>query len=313
MTPRIVGLLSFYDEQPSWLSAAITSHANAVDHIVAVDGAYGLYPGGKARSSLEEHEAIASTCYAAGLGLTLHTPDTVWYGNEVEKRSFMFSLAETVGADWYFVIDADHLLTDLPFDLRDRLAATDLNAAQVRAWERRNYDTEKANKIAAEFAWDRSHEFAVRLLFRALPGLHCEGNHYTYVTGDGRKLWGNTTYEGHDVEDCLDLTDLRVEHRTQVRDLARRQSAKDYYRRRDRSRAEASYICHVCRNEFPETRTYPTDFSDKDGQLTFGHVEACVECGAKAIEANIARLKYLGMDPDIGMAGAVQALASVNA
>jgi hypothetical protein len=200
--------------------------APVIDHLIAVDGAYALYPDGRPRSGVEQEEAIKETCLATGTGLTLHVPQTIWYGNEVEKRSFMFALAETVAGpdDWYWVMDGDQIAPISPGYTP---------AARGHRPERRRDEVLGAAQPRREVGQSRDairlgtqNEFNVRNIFRAIPGLHCEGNHYTYVTGDGRKLWGNTTYEGHDVEECLDLTDLRIEHRTQVRDQARRQSAK---------------------------------------------------------------------------------------
>src|SRR6266498_603798 len=41
---RIYGLLSWYDERQDWLAAAVTSAAKLCDGIIAVDGAYALFP-----------------------------------------------------------------------------------------------------------------------------------------------------------------------------------------------------------------------------------------------------------------------------
>jgi hypothetical protein len=43
-TPKIWGLLSWYDESPSWLAEAVASFAPMLDGLIAVDGAYALYP-----------------------------------------------------------------------------------------------------------------------------------------------------------------------------------------------------------------------------------------------------------------------------
>lgn len=297
--PRIVGLLTWYDESPSWLSAAITSHAQAIDHLVACDGAYGLYPDGSPHSGIEQHEAITAACYASKIGLTLHSPQHVWFGNEVEKRTFMFRVAETLDADWLFVLDADQILTSLPPDFRQRLESTDLNAAETAFFERLNpHLSEKMEKAAQAFVWDRKSNFKVRNIFRALPGLHCERNHYTYVTADGRKLWGNTTHAGHDVEPCLDLTDLKIEHRTNFRDMARRESAKEFYRRRDSSGAELSNICGHCHREVPTTRSMPCDWKLHPEGLTSGWIDLCMVCSLEQDRNNRETIAGYGFDPD---------------
>jgi hypothetical protein len=70
---KLIGLLSFYDEAPSWLSAAIASHHPAgLTHLVVCDGAYELFPDGRARSGIEQYDAINATC--EGLGHQRHDP-----------------------------------------------------------------------------------------------------------------------------------------------------------------------------------------------------------------------------------------------
>ena len=70
---RVVGLLSWYDEAPSWLAACVASFAPHIDALVAVDGPYAAFPhNGKAKSSPEPAEAIQRVCDAVGLELILH-------------------------------------------------------------------------------------------------------------------------------------------------------------------------------------------------------------------------------------------------
>jgi hypothetical protein len=40
----VVGLISWWDESPTWLAASITSLGRFCDHVVALDGRYALYP-----------------------------------------------------------------------------------------------------------------------------------------------------------------------------------------------------------------------------------------------------------------------------
>jgi hypothetical protein len=118
---KLVGLLSFYDEPVPTLLACIASLAeHGVDELVAVDGAYGLYPGGRARSHPDQHAAIVLACRELGMSCTLHAPRTVWRGNEVEKRTFMFSLAWATArdGDWFWVMDADQVVLETPTDHR---------------------------------------------------------------------------------------------------------------------------------------------------------------------------------------------------
>src|SRR5256885_1150092 len=107
---RVVGLLSFYDESPSWLATAVTGFARVCDAITAVDGAYALLPGARPCSHPQQAEAILSASEAAGVACTVHRPNRLFFGNEVEKRNFTFQLAGAglTGDDWLLVFDADY-------------------------------------------------------------------------------------------------------------------------------------------------------------------------------------------------------------
>lgn len=230
---RILVLLSFYDERPEWLSACVASCAKFADHVVAVDGAYGLYPDGAPASPAGQAEAIWHTAGALGMGVTLLAPQTVWAGNEVHKRSTMFALAETIAAsdDWYFVMDADQVVSDVRCDLKARLEATDLDAGEVMFWcHREQHDPQERPFVSPML----ERQGAVRVLFRAIPGLRVQGRHYQYVTPDGRILWGD--YPTERAEDLQD--DIHIEHRCHLRDLGRAKAARDYYRRRDELKIE---------------------------------------------------------------------------
>lgn len=276
--PRIIGLLSWYDELPKWLAASIASLGKRIDldHLVAVDGAYQLLPDGKAASGQEQRDVIAETCAAMGIGLTMHVPDHVWIGNEVEKRSFMFGLGQLVateGEDWFLVIDADEILKVCPPDVRDRLASSEQDAGQV-TFETR---TPVPAHLARDFHWDEVSRSQIPIFFRAVPGgIRVVGNHYTYVAADGRKLWGH----GHDktsgdVEAFLDLSDVKIDHRTEWRTQFRKKAQKDYYDRRERLSIEQ----HTCVEEGCEeegTHQIQVDLKkNPDGSVEAWTVAAC--------------------------------------
>jgi hypothetical protein len=234
---RIIGVLIFYEENPTWLSAAVASAGRFVDHLVAVDGAYALFPDARPRSGPEQHEAITAVASATGLGLTLHVPATVWYGNEVEKRSFSLSLAEQVAdlGDWYFLFDADEIVTNVPADLRRRLEQTDLEVAEATLWEACD-----PNHPAEQFIPGASLSTnRVRKFYKAIPGLRVHGAHfvYAYPGENGRLvfLWPPPDVAG---EPALDLHDVEVQHRQRFRDRYRARLALDYYQLRDATRAE---------------------------------------------------------------------------
>lgn len=230
----IIALLAWYDEAPAWLYNAIRSLEKLpAQHLIAIDGAYQLYPEGKARSHIDQYAAIHDAAAAAGIGCTVHTPHTVWRGNEVEKRSKLFQLGDQVAdpnQTWFFVLDADEVITAAPDDLHAQLAATSLDVAAVTFSE--PHPTLKRR------------DYPMPVVFRAIPGIRVDGNHFTYVTPDGRYLWGNATVE--DLEPRLDLTQtLRLEHLTHYRDRTRAQAATLYYDQRDERTAETFQCGHA--------------------------------------------------------------------
>lgn len=241
--PRIFALLSWYDESPLWLTAAITSCAPFVDHVVALDGAYALYPHGEARSRVDQAQSIVETCHAAGLGFTLHGPQYKWFGNEVAKRTHLFRLAEQEAepnVDWYFVLDADIVVDRYPDDLKHQLAHTQHDVAQVTVWERGDpYRNPARLEHESMVPLPPDSTYPIRCLFRAIPGLHVTGNHYQYVTGDGRMLWGHALDPKLE-PGCLNLHNglFRMEHRTHYRPKQRHMDAWEYYNRRDATHAE---------------------------------------------------------------------------
>lgn len=232
---KIVGLVSWYDEKPDFLAACVASMASFVDHVVAVDGAYIMYPGGKAQSPTGQVEAIRETARACHLGCTVHEPQERWGGNEVEKRAFMFSLAETVAKDandWYFVLDADEVVSEVGMDVRETLLTSEHDVGQVTCWQHRGHYEPQERPFVSEMVEQQQ----LRKFFRAIPGLTVTLNHYTYVVPDGRHMWGM----GGPVplEQPEDMPLLKVEHRNKGRDLWRAQQARSYYERRDELKIE---------------------------------------------------------------------------
>lgn len=208
---NVIGILCFYDERASSLAGVVTGLAKVgVSHVVAVDGAYALYPEGRAYSDREQHSTISEVCKSLDMGCTLHAPSEPFVGNEVEKRSLSLRLAEAVAepdVDWYFVVDADHFVVSAIGHLA-LLQQTKCDVAAIRL-------TEGAGSMAC------------RCVFRAIPGLRYDGNHFTPVTPDGRNLHNSTS-------PVLDLSCVEVEHRVGQRDMDRRESQVRYYERRDR-------------------------------------------------------------------------------
>jgi hypothetical protein len=220
---RVIGLLSWYEEPASWLAECVAGLAKLCDHLVAVDGPYARFPGAirKPASGSEQADTIARTAAGAGIGCTIHAPRQPWWGNEVEKRGFMFDLAMTIaepGNDWFVRVDADEVFTTVPPDTRALLAATERDVAEVTMWERGIDDGQDS-------------QFPIRVAFRALPGIRIQQAHYVVTVpgpdGRVRALVGNDSV--HKQEPAEPLWDVRLEHRTRQRPAMRRAAKDQYY------------------------------------------------------------------------------------
>lgn len=226
--PRIIGLLSWYDEIPAMLDRAIRSaHKHlGLDHLVALDGAYSLFPAAPTTSAPDQRCAIQSACRAIDLPVTIYQPALKFAGNEVHKRSLLFALGDVIaedGTDWYYVIDADEIVLAGPSAGLGALLddwAGDFEAAEVQL-----HDTDPSN--------DQVGIVPIRKLFRAAHGIEVRDVHWHYHHPDGYRLWGPNHV------DALDLTDtIVVEHRNWERTAARDAARRDYYRARDASGTE---------------------------------------------------------------------------
>ncbi len=230
---KVVGLISWWEEAPSWLAATVSSAAKICDHVVAVDGAYALMPAGTARSEAMQAETVLRTCDALDIGCTIVRPKDVWTGNEVEKRTLAFRLAQTVTdtSDWIWVFDADEVLASAPDDLRTRLSYVEANVVGVTLTQHNDYD--EAGNVAQHVGLPPRSQHDLRMLFRALPDLRVQGNHYTYVAGpadDPVYLWGVDTLP---LEHTTRIPEVEVEHRTHRRSAHRMAASHEYYRTRD--------------------------------------------------------------------------------
>jgi hypothetical protein len=224
---RLIAILTWYDE-PSWcLTELIASLAKAgVDHVVAIDGAYMLYPEGRGQSPGEQAQAILAGCQGAGMGATIHTPQDVWFGNEIEKRSFTFAAGHLVadaGVDWLWVVDADERIQET-LGLREALEATECDVATLMI--------DEVNEGTREGA------FPLRKFFRAQPtGIHLERNHFTYLTGDGQLLFEGYCIAKPELVEAENFGFVRIDHRggrTKIRSF----QAQVYYDRRKQYGAE---------------------------------------------------------------------------
>lgn len=237
------------------LAGCVASLAPAgVSHLVAVDGAYALFPGGKARSPLEQRQKVAMQ--AEVLGLTLHVPDRPWAGNEVEKRTKLLALAYAVAdpGDWFLIIDADERIS----------AAPDLE----RLWE---VEEDAAVAIVRETLFGVEVDSPYVRLLRAQPLVY-DTNHWTIRRPDGKCVGGS--YDAIDVP-LADMSGLRLEHRHAERQNRRMLEAGEYYRTRDKDGTEVQ-PCAECGN--PSQTMMPSDWQERDGKPIGIMVELCDPC-----------------------------------
>jgi hypothetical protein len=211
---RIFGCLIWFDEDPRWLAATVASFAKIADHVVAVDGAFFAYPEGRPASGGEQGEAIQAAARAAGLGCTLHVPQTVWMGNEPEKRTAYTRIVNALGTpyeDWMLVLDGDEEISQVSPLARADLAGTALNAAQIGFWT--------TDELRSWFG-------PTRRLYRVLHRMEYGPTHYSLRgwthgrVGTSGRVWldGRGPAYGEPLEDALDMTSqIRVEHKHHLR------------------------------------------------------------------------------------------------
>lgn len=245
---KIIGLLSFYDESPSWLATVVAGMGRFCDAVVAVDGGYKLFPGARPRSMPDQGEAIVLAAEAADLGLILHKPKDIWHGNEIQKRNQTLALAGTIcepGIDWLVVFDSDmHLMKCNPEALRWDLENTRFHVATMTVQEGKDMladpaYAEAAQLIGVDYEWNTKQ----RLLYRYHPSLKYGPMHWCVSRKVGRKtewLWGPQELG---LARALDLeANLVCYHRSQDRAYLRRQAADVYYQTRDAFKVESSPV-----------------------------------------------------------------------
>lgn len=234
---RIIAVLSWFDESPTMLAACVASLGKIeADHLVAVDGAYALMPGGRGASSVDETRVITDVCAASGMGLTLHQPARTFRGNEVEKRNatLALALASATPEDWLFVVDADEVVESVRGDARGLLEASESDVGTYGLVTRIDPLRGAEDDFVARCAGGLEGVTPVPGLLRALPGLRYESNHYTVVDGD-RILCPVSPLS----EEPIDLTSvIRVEHRKHLRDSYRADRAECFRATRESTRIE---------------------------------------------------------------------------
>jgi hypothetical protein len=219
----IIGLLSWWDEDPKWLTRAVVSLAPFVHHLVAVDGAYESMDGSYDRptSPGPQADAVVAAADGVGLGLTLHIPSAPWVGDQIAKRTFVFRMADLFAApgDWLFVVDADEIVTNVPHDLERQL-------------EQAREDGFEAAIVEQSDLPDRGIQPSRRFYLHD-PSLRVEGGHFRFVAGtngDRRLVRGDERVE--EVVPAATIRGFRFEHWSSSRMPYRRDLQRAYYRRR---------------------------------------------------------------------------------
>lgn len=228
---KIWALLSWFNEQPSWLYQVVASVSPFVDGVVAVDGPYPLTPHESITSPVEQYEALYAAASDHDVSLMIHANGPM---EEVRKRAYMFERALDVATpmeDWFLIIDGDMWLHQKSWPERARyyLEETDLHAAEVTF---HNLDPEPDSN---------PKERAFRSLFRAIPGLTVEGTHAIYTVPDfeGKRLFVWQSVGEHMAVPALDLTThIHLYHRPHLREPERQAVRAEYYDRRSTANIE---------------------------------------------------------------------------
>lgn len=242
---KVCGTLIWYDESPTFLAAAVSGIARVCDFVVAVDGAYALYPGARPRSHPDQAETILLTCESMGVGCVIHRPQEVFWGNEVEKRNTALQLAKpflTDGEDWIVVFDADyHVMNPTNPDLvRATLETTDKHVCTYTLLDGKDLLADTGSAIAATQT-ELSTDWTIRDrgVFRWADDLRYGPAHY-FLRGtyDGTEQWlrGPDLVAGqtHRAADAEHLgRNLVLVHRRQHRPLVRQQANEGYLVQRD--------------------------------------------------------------------------------
>lgn len=241
---KLTGILSWYDESPSWLAAAVAGFGRVCDEIVAVDGAYGLYPGARARSMPQQGEAVLMAAESVGAGCTIHRPKEPWWGNEIEKRNACLRLAGATEPDWVLVFDADiHMLQVNVDSVRGQLEETECQVATFTTLSGKDFlGDAKLAEYAARRPIDSEWTGRTRDIFRYTPTLEYGPLHWAVSrVDDGERHWLRGPFEDRLLLPALDLNaSLVAYHRTEDRMLSRRRFARGYYQLRDKLKIEDS-------------------------------------------------------------------------
>lgn len=232
--PRIIGMLSFFDEDPSLLRESVSRAMKiGIDHLLAYDGPYDLRPHAVQKSPADCYTAIHDAVYGGGIpantGRSWDWRDKGDWGagNEVEKRNAMLEHALRIAeeGDWLLVFDSDHMWekTYEWIDLGHILGLTPR-------------DDVVAEVAFADCAIDEIDPswYEACLLYRAVPGMRYEGAHWRIRFLDGTVSTTLRTEQERHTAPTLDLRDFfRVRHIVYQAGEERRARQTSWYEQRD--------------------------------------------------------------------------------
>lgn len=221
---KIAAALCWFDEPVAFLDRCVRSLEGVVDHLVAYDGAWDLFPGGTFQSPPEQRAALAAAASEVGLPVVDWLPTGIW-PSQVEKRSALMHHARQLG-EWILVIDADEWIDRADPDvLRWVLRETEHDVAEV-AFRK----TTVGDGV--------SHPARIRRLYRSSALAGVELAHNGYRTADGRWLHGDRAYVSVEPAESGAAEHLRMLHARNSRGAERQAASREYHRARHRGRVE---------------------------------------------------------------------------
>jgi hypothetical protein len=206
---RVTTCMFFWAEPLDELWSQVTALEGLSDRLVAVNGRWDGFPTNGRDTSREEIATVVEAAERANIDVTVHRPHGTWPG-EVAQRNYTLKLALT-DADWVFLMDADERVVHVGPNVRDDLEKMDRHVGTL---EFHTLDGDYKPATQWETAGQTTEQ---RRFFRATSDLRYEKHHW-WLRTDSFALWGQIP--GLRFAKARKL-DVRVEHRTCVRDPER--------------------------------------------------------------------------------------------
>lgn len=250
---NLYGILSWYDESPTWLSATVASLSRiGVSHVIAIDGAYQHFDGA-ACSGLEQSDAVMRAADSVGMGCTIVRPNEKRW-TEQQKRQACFDYLSLIAehhVDWCTIIDGDEVIVDGTPSFCRTLAELpdDTHCAAGQILQRIDphttigvHNTDKTPEIfrnipvSPEYPRTRQSRF-----WRVMDDMRVVHTHYSFTGVDRNGVTINIRPDmNNSVLPGLPHTPIAVpddmptfEHRDEWRTAFRRGQKKAYYTLRD--------------------------------------------------------------------------------